>query len=846
MRIPTYEDHLVYILNLPLPQEVYNQLPLSLKLLAWHTDPSDLHKYQQWLDGSEEKLVVETAANSLWFQDYTGIPEINNMATQRAALADVGKDPSVIRCAIPTHMVIDHSVRTSGALQSNLEEEIRLNGDRYRLAKWSARELGIAVIPPNKGVIHQVNTEKYLNVFSADGKPTFGKGTDSHSPMVNALSILAWGVGGTEALEVAQGKAISMAIPKVYAVRLNGKLSEGVNASDLALYLMKVLRKVGVTGAFIQFIGEGVDTLPLESRATVANVAAEFGSRIALFGIDQETLDFLVLTGRDEGVEERAKAYGMWRSTATEDDVQYTQTIDVELSEVEAGISGPDKPHNWVPLSAVETHVRQVFSDKGVEESVFSIKIDGQTVEVPNGALLLASISSCTQTANPEAVLRAALLIRNARRAGLTVKPWVKTAFSAGSALADQYLGALGLTEDIEAFGFPITAHGCGACISQSGGLNAMGDDLIAMGLKPISIVSANRNYAGRQDAKIAISFLGRPDLVVCYAILGRMDVDLLTADFGNGVSFADISPSDREVADAKRIINAQMFSAVYDDLFTGDKAWESIKIPEGQVYDWPASVTVQKPPFFEGLSVEPAPIVNLEGARTLAIFGDGFSTDAISPAGETFEIPAAIAYLRSKGVTNPADVLSIGGYRANHEMLMATIFSNPTNQNKMVEQLGGWTIHHTSGEEVTIFEAACRYRESGISQVVIGGREYGCGSSRVMAASGPWMLGVRVVIAESFEAIHRANLWQMGVVPFTFESGTTAETLGLDGSEAWDIPLSQITQEGGTLNATFTRASGESVSIRLVIALESPQEFEFLVHGGSMQKQMRELAAAA
>lgn len=844
----TNEDwKMTHSLPLTLDEEVYNRLPLSLKLLSWRTAESDLAAYAAWLDGERRK--VATKANNLWFQDYTGIPEINTLAAQRSALADMGADSTVIKAQVKTWMVIDHSAATwSSNLAENVRREYELNGDRYALAKWSATELGIEVVPPGKGVIHQVNTERLVRPFDEEGRPNFGKGTDSHSPMVNCLGYLGWGVGGTEAMQVFAGKSIQMALPEVYGVRLRGELPLGVNASDLALYLKKVLREVGVTGSFVEIFGEGVDTLSLESRATIANVAAEFGSRVAMFGIDEETIRFLALSGRETGVEELAKAYGLWRTKESEEDVVRTRVIDVDLTSIEIGISGPDKPHNWVPLTYAKEHVSEVFRDKGLEERDFkSLVGDNEEISVPNGALLLASIASCTQTANPEAVLRAALFARNAVKKGLSVKPWVKTAFAAGSPVAREYLIQLGLVPALAVLGFEISAFGCGACIGQSGGLNEVGKDLISKGLTGTSIVSANRNYAGRQDASIGISFLGRPDLVVAYAIAGRMDIDLVNYDFGDGITLQDLMPSDREIAEATGIIGADMYTDAYGNLFEGDEHWNAVEAPVGPVYTWPShSLTVAKPVIFDQLKSEPDPVKAISGGRTLFIAGDSFSTDAISPAGDPKDIPATMEYLKSQGVTDPESILSIGGYRSNDDVLNTTILSNPTNQNLMVSQKGGWTVHYPSGDEVVVFEAARRYRNEGVSQVIIGGRDYGCGSSRVMAASGPAKLGVKAVIAESFEAIHRSNLWQWGVAALTFREGENAETFALTGDESWNIWLNGITSESTELDAEIIRSDGQVVPVTLQVALESGQEFEFFRHGGAVRMQMRDLAQTA
>lgn len=863
-------------LKLPLPVGTYMKLPISLKLLAWRTEKSDLPGYKKWLNG--KAATVGVTASNVWFQDYTGIPEINTLAGQRAALQKLGKDPTQVSAQVLSWMVIDHSAATwTNDLDENVKREFRLNKDRYGLAKWADRHLGIKVIPPGKGVIHQVNTEKLVLPFDETGRPNLGKGTDSHSPMVNCLGYIGWGVGGPEALQALSGTPIEMAIPKVYGVRLTGTLPVGVNASDLALYLKKALRDVDVTKSFVEIFGPGVDNLSLPSRATVANVAAEFGSRVAMFGIDRKTVDFLALSGRDDGVEDLAKAYGLWRDHANEEDVVRTKVVDVNLADIPIGIAGPDTPHNHVPLSDAQRHVRTVFKDKGVNsERSFKVNTSAGRVRVPNGALLLAAIASCTQTANPLAVLRGALFARNALRKGLSVKPWVKTAFAAGSPVAEEYLNELGLMEDLRQLGFNISAFGCGACIGQSGGLNVIGNQLLEQGMTGTSIASSNRNYAGRQDANVSISFLGRPDLVIAYAIAGRMDIDLESYNFARGltifgrelkffgkrinffrkkVSFSDLMPDDQEIGKAAGIVSADMYDEAYGNLYEGNDLWESIPVSDDPVYEWPVdSTTVAEPTAFAGITPEPEPIQAMKGGKTLFIAGDSFSTDAISPAGSPLGVPAAMEYLKSLGVTDPDDVLSIGGYRSNPNMLNRTIFSNPTNQNLMVKAPGGWTIHGPSGEEITVFAASERYRNEGTPLVVIGGENYGCGSSRAMAASGPKDLGVKVVIAQSFEAIHRSNLWQFGIVPFTFDQRETSEDsdevvnaqfYGLDGTESWDIPLDKVTVDTREIEAKFTRANGEVVTLTLIVELESDQEHEFFLQGGAIPQQMRALAAA-
>ncbi|MBL1434057.1 aconitate hydratase AcnA [Candidatus Wolfebacteria bacterium] len=827
-------------LTLPLPAATYNKLPPSLKLLAWHTSKNTLGSFQAWLDGESQE--VDVMASQVCLQDFTGIPMLLDMATQRSALHAVGKDPLLIGTKLPIHMVFDHSVTTKfSSLAKNVKEEQRINGDRLRFGKWAGAKMGIRVIPPGVGVIHQLNTEKLVPVFDQTGLPTFLKGTDSHTPMVGANGILAWGVGGPEAMKVVSKEAIGMKIPNVYGVRLSNKLPKGITASDLGLYLKKVLRKTVTKGSFVEFFGEGVDTLALESRGTLSNIAAEFGARTAVFGIDKTTVQFLALSGRDTNVEKLAKAYGLWRNEETEEGVQRTDIIDIDLSEIKSGISGPNTPHNWVSLENAEAHIAKVFEDKGVGSSTKEFTIPEIEEPVPDGALLLASIASCTQTGNPEAVLQAALLARNAVKAGLTTKPWTKTSFAAGSPLADEYLGASNLLPYLEQLGFAIVAHGCGPCIGQSGGLNALGKKLVVAGLTPTSIVSANRNYAGRHDGDIEISFLSNPALIVAYALLGRVDKNIEEADLGNGTLLSDIWPDDDEIAEAKSVINREMYERVYANPTQGNKHWQEIEIPDSDIYDFPKSITIKLPPFFEGLSADLKPIKGLMHARTLCIVGNDYSTDAISPAGDLTKNPAAINYLVQHGVTDTDDILSTGGYRANYEMLMTTIFSNPKARNLMSSRDGGWTIHHPSGEDLTIFETSAQYRHENIDMVVIGGKNYGCGSSRVMAASGPWMLGVRAVIAESFEAIHRSNLWQMGIVPFCFKEGTTAETLGLDGSEEWNIPLNNLSAKSTDLPSSFMK-NGEIHKLNLVVALESEQEFEFLQHGGVMQMQLRAL----
>jgi aconitate hydratase len=831
------------IKKIPIPKGIYDKLPLSLKLLAWHCRPEDAAAFAAYINGEYKN--VQTKASMLWFQDFTGVPELVNMAAQRDALDKLSLNPRIITARIKTHLVYDHSVTTMGKLSQNLLDEVRLNYDRMRVTKWAARAMNIKVIPPDKGVIHQINFEKYVPVFDENGIPTFGKGTDSHTPMVNALGILAWGIGGGEAQLVFNGKRIGMKIPKVVAINLTNKLRPGISSSDLAFYLKKIMREVGVKGAFVEFIGEGVDTLPVAARGTISNIAAEFGSRTAMFGIDNQTINFLALSDRDANVEETAKAYGMWRTHENEFDVVRSKVVDLDLSTVERGINGPDEPHLYTSLSGAQAHVKNVFKKNKVEEKYFTVA--GVEAQIPNGALLLASIASCTHTANPDSILRAALTIKKAVEYGLTIPPWVKTAFASGSRVADQYLNALGLIPYIEKLGFGIAAHGCGACIGQSGGLNEVGNELLELGITPTSIVSSNRNYAGRQDANVSISFLGAPDLVVAYALVGKMDVDITTHDFGNGIILANLTPTDNEVAQALMVINKDMHTAAYENLFVGSKEYEAIEAPTGDLYDWPESVLVKRPPFFLGMGVNPDPIRPIVCARTLGIFGNNFSTDAISPAGEAIQIPAVMEYLASQGVVKLHDIISMGGYRSNDEIVMAGTFSNPTNQNFMIPgKKGGVTIYHPSGTELSIYHAAMRYKEDKVPLLVIGGENYGCGSSRVMAATGPLMLGVKAIIAVSFEAIHRSNLWQNAIVPLCFTDGQNAQTLGLDGSERWNILIDEINENTKTIKALLIRSSGHEEEITLNVMLEAPQEFGFLQQGGAMLEQLRELALEA
>ncbi|MEO1202961.1 MAG: aconitate hydratase AcnA, partial [Pseudomonadota bacterium] len=767
-------------------------------------------------------------------------------------------------------LVIDHSVQVdnygaANALDLNNKIEFQRNRERYSFLRWGQSAFqNFRVVPPNTGIVHQVNLE-YLSrvVFDADKNgvksayPDTVVGTDSHTTMINGLGVLGWGVGGIEAEAAMLGQPITMLIPQVIGFRLTGKLREGATATDLVLTVTDMLREKGVVGKFVEFFGDGLAGLPLADRATLGNMSPEFGSTVAIFPIDGETIRYLELSGRSPErialVEAYARTQGLWREDGAAD-ADYTDTLELDLGDVEPCISGPKRPQDKILLRDADTvyagHLKKEIANRdGGGSAIASIR--GSDAEIRDGAVLIAAITSCTNTSNPAVMIAAGLLARNAREKGLTAKPWVKTSLAPGSRVVTDYLEKAGLLDDLDAIGFYTVGYGCTTCIGNSGPLLPEIEKAVKdANIIGTSVLSGNRNFEGRIHPLVRMNFLASPPLVVAYALAGNMEVNLFDDPLGedadgNPVYMKDIWPSQADIQEAVGgNIDSEMFVSSYGKVFEGDENWKAIDSPEGEIYTWDADSTyVKNPPYFDGMTESPAPVTDIKGARVLALLGDSVTTDHISPAGSIAADSPAAKYLEAEGVQRP-DFNSYGSRRGNHEVMMRGTFANIRLRNQLAPGTeGGWTRHQPSGEQMTIFDASLRYREEKTPLVVLAGTEYGTGSSRDWAAKGTLLLGVKAVIAASFERIHRSNLIGMGVLPLQFRDGENAETLGLDGTESYDI-FGHTSAEADTVTVTATPESGEPITFEARIRIDTPKERDYYENGGILHYVLRQLAA--
>jgi aconitate hydratase len=802
-------------------------------------------------------------------QDFTGVPAVVDLAAMRDAMTALGGDPTRINPLSPAELVIDHSVQvdvfgTPHAADENARIEFERNRERYEFLRWGqAAFSNFAVVPPDTGIVHQVNLE-YLarTVFAAekDGRwqayPDTLVGTDSHTTMINGLGVLGWGVGGIEAEAAMLGQPITMLIPQVVGFRLSGALPEGATATDLVLRVTEMLRRKGVVGKFVEFFGPGLDHLPLADRATLANMAPEYGATCGLFPIDAETVNYLRLSGRSAEqvalVEAYARATGMWRD-GTSPEAVYSDTVELDMASVEPSLAGPKRPQDRLALRDARTVFRKQLEEDTRNRSgggVATVAIDGKPVDIRDGAVVIAAITSCTNTSNPSVMIGAGLLARKAVERGLTVKPWVKTSLAPGSLVVTAYLDKAGLTPHLRALGFHTVGYGCTTCIGNSGPLPPAVSEAIRAGdLVACSVLSGNRNFEGRVHAEVKMNFLASPPLVVAYAIAGTLDIDLTRDPLGRDaqgrdVFLRDIWPTSVEIQQAiAATIDSGMFAGSYANVFAGDARWAGIQVTPASQYAWDDSSTyVKNPPYFVDLPRSPAPIRPITGARVLAVLGDSITTDHISPAGSIKKDSPAGRYLIAHGV-EPADFNSYGSRRGNHEVMMRGTFANIRLRNQLAPGTeGGWTRHLPSGEQMSIYDAAMRYQEEGVPLVILAGKEYGTGSSRDWAAKGTFLLGVRAVIAESFERIHRSNLVGMGVLPLTYADGQTAATLGLTGTEVFRI-------EGlapGVREVTVVADAGDGRTLRFpcTVRVDTPKEWEYYQHGGILQYVLRQLAA--
>ncbi len=879
------------------------RLPYSLRILLEnllrHEDGvnvtrADIEALLAWNPKAEPDVEIAFTPARVILQDFTGVPAVVDLAAMRDAVVKLGGRASDINPLSPAELVIDHSVQvdvfgSADALARNNEIEFSRNQERYSFLRWGQNAFdNFKVVPPNTGIVHQVNLEYLARVvFDAtrDGRrlayPDTLVGTDSHTTMINGLGVLGWGVGGIEAEAAMLGQPVTMLIPQVIGVRLTGSLREGATATDLVLTVTEMLRKIGVVGKFVEFFGDGLSNLPLADRATLGNMSPEFGSTCAIFPIDAETVRYLELSGRDADhiglIRAYAKAQGLWREDGQKDP-EYTHVLELDMGEVEPSLAGPRRPQDRIPLrTAKETFAKHMapiraereqskpaaearFEAEGGDTAVGQpvhgsavVRRGSGTFEMRDGAVLIAAITSCTNTSNPAVMLAAGLVARNAHARGLKVKPWVKTSLAPGSKVVTEYLHKAGLLDDLEALGFNVVGYGCTTCIGNSGPLP---EDIAAAvtesDLVGTSVLSGNRNFEGRIHPLVRMNFLASPPLVVAYALAGSMDFDLASEPLGadpNGkpVYLRDIWPSTREVHDTiMGTVDSAMFQSSYGKVFEGEENWRGLDVPEGQIYDWPDESTyVRNPPYFEGMSLEPGEVSDIAGARVLAVLGDSVTTDHISPAGSIAKDSPAAKYLVAQGVA-PADFNSYGSRRGNHEVMMRGTFANIRLRNRLAPGTeGGWTRHQPGGEQMTIYDASLKYREEGVPLVILAGKEYGSGSSRDWAAKGTKLLGVEAVIAESFERIHRSNLIGMGVLPLQFVDGQNAASLGLDGTEVFDI-RGVADASAREVTVTATPEGGEAITFQARVRIDTPKEREYYRHGGILHYVLRQLAGDA
>ena len=857
-----------------------NRLPFSLKILLEnllrHEDganvtASDIEALAGWEANAEPSTEIAFTPSRVLLQDFTGVPAVVDLAAMRDAMRTLGGDPSKINPLSPVELVIDHSVQvdrfgTHDALARNTEIEFERNRERYAFLRWGQKAFrDFKVVPPGTGIVHQINLEYLARVIFARehagatrAYPDTVVGTDSHTTMVNGLGVLGWGVGGIEAEAAMLGQPISMLIPQVVGFELTGKLPEGATATDLVLTVVEMLRAKGVVGKFVEFFGDGLDNLPLADRTTIANMAPEYGATCGMFPIDSESIEYLRLTGRAEAqialVEAYARAQGLFREPGDRA-AEYSDTLVLDMGTVEPCISGPKRPQDRITLREAKTvvagHLEAMQGERGgAAAGSVTVEKNGASYELRDGAVVIAAITSCTNTSNPAVLVGAGLLARNARERGLVVKPWVKTSFAPGSMVVKDYLGKAGLLEDLEGLGFHIVGFGCTTCIGNSGPLPEEVSDAIRDGDLIVSAaLSGNRNFEGRIHAEVKMNFLASPPLVVAYALAGRSDVDFHEEPLGEDavgtpVYLRDIWPSSHEIQQTiASSISSEMFRASYEGVFEGDERWQGMELPAANRFQWDSTSTyVQNPPYFDSMSMTPRGIPVIHGARMLALLGDSITTDHISPAGAIKPDSPAGRFLVGRQIP-PREFNSYGSRRGNHEIMMRGTFANIRLRNKAAPGTeGGWTIHQPSGERMAIYDAAMRYKDEGVPLVVIGGAEYGTGSSRDWAAKGTLLLGVAAVIAKSFERIHRSNLVGMGVLPLVFEDGEDAESLGLTPEHVFDIE--GLVKGAKTVTVTAASPDGSRTRFDAHVRIDTPKEWEYYENGGILHYVVRQLAA--
>jgi aconitate hydratase len=876
---------------------------------------ADVEALASWPESVGEELAYLPAR--VVMQDFTGVPAVVDLAAMRSAMQEVGGDPRRINPLVPTDLVIDHSVQvdafgTPAALQFNAEREFERNRERYEFLKWGQQAFdNFTVVPPATGIIHQVNLEYLARVVQVkDGValPDTLVGTDSHTTMINGLGVLGWGVGGIEAEAVTLGQPYYMLVPEVIGFKLRGALREGVTATDLVLTVTQMLRSHGVVGKFVEFYGEGLSMLSLPDRATIANMAPEYGATCSFFPVDAEATKYLLGTGRSRELADLVEAYtkeqGLYRTDETPDP-RFSEALELDMDTVESSLAGPRRPQDRIALADVRPTFRAAFAeiidhfdedpcanpdcspDEASEESfpasdppaamtgvtsegedplqypespgaptteerpngAVTVTLDGQEASITHGSAVIAAITSCTNTSNPSVMIGAGLLAKKAVEKGLKVAPHVKTSLAPGSKVVTEYLQTSGLLPYLEELKFDVVGYGCTTCIGNSGPLpEPISKAVEENDLVVAAVLSGNRNFEGRINPDVRANYLASPPLVVAYALAGTVDVDLANDPVGYGESgepvyLKDIWPSQEEVArEIEGALDPEIYNRQYANVYTGNEQWNAVDVPSGDLYEWdPDSTYIQEPTFFKGLSPEPRPLTDIEGARALVKVGDSVTTDHISPAGAIPSKSPAGQYLISKGV-DPRDFNSYGSRRGNHEVMVRGTFGNIRLRNQLVSREGGHTVHFPDGEETTVYEASIRYQEEGVPLIVLAGKEYGTGSSRDWAAKGSFLLGIRAVIAESFERIHRSNLIGMGVLPLQFTEGENADSLGLTGRETYDVEGLADLSPGAELTVEATGEGGETKEFRVRARVDSPVEVEYLRNGGILQTVLRQL----
>ncbi|CUJ89479.1 Aconitate hydratase 1 [Ruegeria denitrificans] len=857
----------------------FSKLPAALKVVlenilrfeddGFSVSVDDIKAFAEWgANGGKNPREIAYRPARVLMQDFTGVPAVVDLAAMRDGIKALGGDAQKINPLNPVDLVIDHSVMIDAfgnprAFQMNVDREYERNMERYQFLKWGQSAFdNFRVVPPGTGICHQVNLE-YLGQTVWSDKDQNGEeiaypdtlvGTDSHTTMINGMAVLGWGVGGIEAEAAMLGQPISMLIPEVIGFELTGAMVEGTTGTDLVLKVVEMLREKGVVGKFVEFYGSGLDRLPLADRATIANMAPEYGATCGFFPIDGETLRYMRNTGRDEDrlalVEAYAKENGLWRDENYAP--IYTDTLSLDMGTIVPAISGPKRPQDYVALTAAKAAFTKEMAETFKRPMDKEVTVKGEDYTMESGKVVIASITSCTNTSNPYVMIGAGLVAKKAHELGLNRQPWVKTSLAPGSQVVTEYLEAAGLQQHLDAIGFNLVGYGCTTCIGNSGPIQKEISEAIAEGdLVATSVLSGNRNFEGRISPDVRANYLASPPLVVVYALAGTMDIDLTSEPIGqdkdgNDVFMKDIWPDQKEIADlVQETVTREAFQSKYADVFKGDEKWQAVEVPQQETYDWPPTSTyIQNPPYFQGMSPEPGTISNIDGAKVLAILGDMVTTDHISPAGSFAATSPAGKYLTERQV-QPREFNSYGSRRGNHEVMMRGTFANIRIKNEMLDGVEGGYTKGPDGQQTSIYDASMAYQEQGVPLVVFGGQQYGAGSSRDWAAKGTALLGIKAVIAESFERIHRSNLVGMGVIPFEFTGGDTRNSLGLKGDETVSIDGLDKIEPLQEVPCTITYGDGTTKTITLKCRIDTAPEIEYVENGGVLQYVLRNLAKA-